>query len=325
MIVIINDLKSMKKIILSIIIFSVTLPAFAGNVFNMAIPQPDFVSNDWDNDGIINSIDNDDDGDGVDDINDSTPFGQSGQSSTPNVLINSFSSNKISYLPGEEITLSWSIDNIRSLSLYKDILLTDYLGDVTNQTSIVLSPIGDTTYYLDTETSISSTQIFEFTEESRVCDNTWAPDASTITSGQLFEQTRSCDVNYSSNEPMSIISNDIERQNITGTLLTTECRKDATSHFTWRMTNGTPEKWLWTWNSSSHFSNGYYNLTPDMTINTGTKEINNFNDWLSEAAPYGTSSHHYWRSNKYFNAVTKYVNGKTVIDYQFEICRVKKN
>jgi hypothetical protein len=71
----------MKKIIISIIISSVSLSALSQMTFNMPIPQPDFVSNDWDNDGIPNKIDTDDDNDGIDDEIDSIPFGQGGQNS----------------------------------------------------------------------------------------------------------------------------------------------------------------------------------------------------------------------------------------------------
>jgi hypothetical protein len=190
----------MKKIILSIIISSISISALAGGVFNMQIPQPDFVSNDWDNDGDPNSTDPDDDNDGINDEIDSFPFGQSGQSSTPNVIVNSFSSDKISYFPNEDITLSWSIDNIRSLNIFDDILLTSHIADVTSQTSIVTSPIGDATYYLDFETGVSSIQVFEYKVDTTVCSD-WSPDASTITSGQSFLQTRSCNVLYSSLEP----------------------------------------------------------------------------------------------------------------------------
>lgn len=52
-----------------------SLSAMSANLFKIPIPQPDFVSNDWDGDGIINSIDNDDDNDNELDVNDSTPFG----------------------------------------------------------------------------------------------------------------------------------------------------------------------------------------------------------------------------------------------------------
>lgn len=73
----------MKKIIASIIISIVSLSAFANGVFNMQIPQPDFVSNDWDGDNIPNAADPDDDNDGIDDTLDSSPFGgRPGGSST---------------------------------------------------------------------------------------------------------------------------------------------------------------------------------------------------------------------------------------------------
>lgn len=206
----------MKRLILSIIISSISLSAIAGGIFNMSIPQPDFVSNDWDNDGIPNSTDMDDDGDGILDENDSVPFGQSGQSSTPDVIVKSFSSDKISYLSGENITLSWKIENIRSLNLYGDETLTDYIGDVTNQESIIVTPIGDATYYLDTQGIVSSTSVFEYIENNKSC-NAWSPTTSTITSGTEFTQTRSCNVNYSSNEPSSITSQKQENQLAIGT------------------------------------------------------------------------------------------------------------
>jgi hypothetical protein len=56
-------------------IISISTGVMAQGVFNVSIPQPDYVSNDWDGDGEINSIDTDDDNDGILDINDSTPFG----------------------------------------------------------------------------------------------------------------------------------------------------------------------------------------------------------------------------------------------------------
>jgi Leucine-rich repeat (LRR) protein len=65
--------KIQTTIILSILILS--QPIFAEGTFNMTIPQPDFVSNDWDGDGEINSIDTDDDGDGILDVDDDIPFG----------------------------------------------------------------------------------------------------------------------------------------------------------------------------------------------------------------------------------------------------------
>lgn len=78
----------MKKIILSIIISSLSLSAFAVGVFNVQIPQPDFVSNDWDGDGIINSLDDNDDNDEYLDVDDSTPFGGTpgGSTTTPTIV-----------------------------------------------------------------------------------------------------------------------------------------------------------------------------------------------------------------------------------------------
>jgi Leucine-rich repeat (LRR) protein len=74
----------MKKIISIILLSTISLSSFADGVFNMQIPQPDFVSNDWDGDGDPNLTDPDDDNDGIDDIDDSTPFGgRPGGSSTP--------------------------------------------------------------------------------------------------------------------------------------------------------------------------------------------------------------------------------------------------
>ena len=65
----------MKKLILSMIISIVPISTISAGVFHARIPQPDFISNDWDGDDIINSLDDDDDGDGIKDIDDSMPFG----------------------------------------------------------------------------------------------------------------------------------------------------------------------------------------------------------------------------------------------------------
>lgn len=194
----------MKKILLTILISTISLASFAG-IFNSTIPQPDFISNDWDNDGDPNSTDPDDDNDGVLDDDDSIPFGENGRNSTPNVILNSFTSNKISYFPNEDITLSWSIDNIRSLNIFDDSLLTSHVAEVTNKTSIITSPIGDTTYYLDFETGVSSTQVFEYKVDTTLCTD-WSPDASTIDSGTTFSQNRNCTISYISEEPNTTTS-----------------------------------------------------------------------------------------------------------------------
>jgi hypothetical protein len=79
----------MKKIITTILLSTLSLAALSQGIFNMAIPQPDYVSNDWDGDGEINSVDLDDDDDGILDVNDSTPFGGSpGGSITPPYVYN---------------------------------------------------------------------------------------------------------------------------------------------------------------------------------------------------------------------------------------------
>lgn len=74
----------MKKILISILAFSISSISLAGtNQFQMKnIPQPDFMSNDWDGDGEPNTTDIDDDGDGINDELDSEPFSFGGQSAT---------------------------------------------------------------------------------------------------------------------------------------------------------------------------------------------------------------------------------------------------
>jgi hypothetical protein len=67
--------RKMKKIIAITILATISLSSFAAVTFSVKIPQPDFISNDWDGDNIPNIDDTDDDNDGVDDVNDSTPFG----------------------------------------------------------------------------------------------------------------------------------------------------------------------------------------------------------------------------------------------------------
>jgi hypothetical protein len=72
----------MKKIILTLLISTISIYSFAG-IFQSSIPQPDFMSNDWDGDGDPNITDPDDDNDGVLDDDDSNPFDLNGQNSTP--------------------------------------------------------------------------------------------------------------------------------------------------------------------------------------------------------------------------------------------------
>jgi hypothetical protein len=208
----------MKKILLPIIISSLYNVAIADMTFNMSIPQPDYISNDWDNDGIINSEDNDDDNDGILDENDSNPFDHDGQSSTPNVIVKGFHTNKTSYFIDEDVTLSWNVDNIRSLSLYDDFSLSNLISDVTDQSSILLNPIGDVTYYLDSETNISELSVYQFHETDKNCE-LWLPLPSTIGFGEYFDQNRECTLDFSSNEPATRQLTINEIQSSEGTLL----------------------------------------------------------------------------------------------------------
>jgi hypothetical protein len=73
----------MKIMSILILMFVATLAlADTSGQFRYEIPQPDFLSNDWDGDGEINSVDTDDDDDGILDVNDSTPFGPVASSET---------------------------------------------------------------------------------------------------------------------------------------------------------------------------------------------------------------------------------------------------
>jgi alpha-tubulin suppressor-like RCC1 family protein len=75
----------MKKIISIILLSTLSLGSFAEGIFNTKIPQPDYVSNDWD--GLNNTDDPDDDNDGINDVDDSTQFGgQSGAFTPPPIV-----------------------------------------------------------------------------------------------------------------------------------------------------------------------------------------------------------------------------------------------
>jgi hypothetical protein len=146
----------MKKIILSIIISSLSLSAFAVGVFNVQIPQPDFVSNDWDGDGKANSVDEDDDGDGILDDNDSTPFGQPGGNSEVSSGITSFTSNQAEIFIGGTVNLSWNIDGSSNLSLFGGTFDQITGFDVTSLSTKTDTPTSLTTYTLYSDTGSSS-------------------------------------------------------------------------------------------------------------------------------------------------------------------------
>jgi hypothetical protein len=73
----------MKKLIALITLTTLSLTSFAESTFRTKIPQPDYISNDWDGDRLINSEDLDDDNDGINDVDDSTPFGGKAGAFTP--------------------------------------------------------------------------------------------------------------------------------------------------------------------------------------------------------------------------------------------------
>lgn len=73
----------MNKKILAVAIVMISTNAMAIDLYRHKIPQPNFVSNDWDGDGEVNAVDTDDDNDGIPDISDSNPFSPDGQVSTP--------------------------------------------------------------------------------------------------------------------------------------------------------------------------------------------------------------------------------------------------
>lgn len=149
----------MKKILTLIIIPMLSFSAISDGVFNMQIPQPNFISNDWDGDGIPNNTDPDDDGDGLMDEDDSIPFGQTGQSSTPDLIFNSFSSDQDYLVVGNSAILSWDIEFPRDLKIYSDEGLTNLIADVTGETQLIVSPTSTQTYYLDYSTGVADVSI----------------------------------------------------------------------------------------------------------------------------------------------------------------------
>lgn len=71
----------MKKIITILLLSTLSLGVLSQGTFNMTIPQPDFVSNDWDGDNIPNNEDNDIDNDGIPNDEDGDAYSNIGQSS----------------------------------------------------------------------------------------------------------------------------------------------------------------------------------------------------------------------------------------------------
>jgi hypothetical protein len=129
----------MKKIITTILLSTLSLGSLSQGTFNMTIPQPDFLSNDWDGDGEINSVDTDDDNDGILDVNDDIPFsGNPGGSSTSNIdYIESFTIDKHST---DSITykINWNISEYTApLYLYGGSFGTE--GTIIQENGVVTS------------------------------------------------------------------------------------------------------------------------------------------------------------------------------------------
>lgn len=145
----------MKKILLIIISVSLSNIVISSPKFKYSIPQPDFVSNDWDGDTIPNATDPDDDNDGILDDNDDIPFGGTAGSGTYNSIHSmtaNGSSSDITITEGDTVTISWSSENTGYLTL-NGVDVYDPLGlDFTE----IFTPNIDTTYILDNGTDTSS-------------------------------------------------------------------------------------------------------------------------------------------------------------------------
>jgi hypothetical protein len=74
-----NMIRKSGYILATLILTTNINMAQAAELYRTKIMLPDTVTDDWDGDGIPNSIDNDDDHDGILDVNDSNPFDRDGQ------------------------------------------------------------------------------------------------------------------------------------------------------------------------------------------------------------------------------------------------------
>jgi hypothetical protein len=215
--------ENMKKIIYAIILTTISLSSFAEPSFTTAIPQPDYISSDWDGDGIINSEDPDDDNDGVNDEVDSIPFGKDSRDSTPPLTFNYFTSNKITIDQNESFNLSWSFENPRKLSLYNDLAKTNLISDVTGLNSLSINNVtSDKTFYLDYITDTASFNIFTWRFNGKSCGS-YSPLASMVNSGNSFTQNRTCTNNYVSSQPNSKSNSYSENRQSIGTKISKEC------------------------------------------------------------------------------------------------------
>lgn len=74
-------MNKIKLITITSILTLASTISFAQVSFQFSVPQPDFISSDWDGDGIKNSEDDDDDNDGILDVNDTASYDNSGKNS----------------------------------------------------------------------------------------------------------------------------------------------------------------------------------------------------------------------------------------------------
>jgi hypothetical protein len=153
----------------------------------------------------------------------------------PDIEFNSFSPEKITIEPGDNVLLEWNINKAKSIQLYSDEAQTVLVSDVTNSNSYQINNIqNDSTYYLDYGPNTVKADVFVWNLDNLSNCSTWLPDANTINNGQNFTQTRSCDYNYSSNEPDSKTERVATSRVTTGTKVT--CNYSHSGSGTWYKT-----------------------------------------------------------------------------------------
>lgn len=139
----------MKKLITIILFSTLSLSALSQGIFNSQIPQPNFISNDWDGDGNPNTTDPDDDNDGIADEDDSLPFGSNGQSSASPISFLSFNVDKYTIYSCQSAKLTWNVNNSQDMFIYRNGDKSDVVADVTGLTELSVNPTEYTEYYLD--------------------------------------------------------------------------------------------------------------------------------------------------------------------------------
>jgi hypothetical protein len=204
-------MKIIITIPIIIALLTLSLNSFSEGIFKKKIKFPIKITNDWDSDGVINSNDPDDDNDGINDVNDRKPFGKiiKRERIIEEVYVIGFYTDKESYFKNEDVILSWEIENPRSLNLYSDVNMSVFVEDVTSKNSVVVNPVGDVTYYLDAEKSVSNVSVYEYTLVSKSCA-LWLPLPVIENAHLAYQQTRLCNLYYSSQEPKNTIETILE-------------------------------------------------------------------------------------------------------------------